>query len=58
MNKFQFSGDSQLLLVGLADGEVHAYDSSGNFAVRILYNYWFDLKIDIWKFKTALYIGK
>ena len=32
---FQFTADSTLLLVGLMDGEVHAYDSSGNFAVKI-----------------------
>uniref|UniRef100_A0AC34Q3F0 Anaphase-promoting complex subunit 4-like WD40 domain-containing protein n=2 Tax=Panagrolaimus sp. JU765 TaxID=591449 RepID=A0AC34Q3F0_9BILA len=35
LNAVAFSGDSQLLLVGLADGEVHAYDSNGNFALKI-----------------------
>uniref|UniRef100_A0A914YTB8 Anaphase-promoting complex subunit 4-like WD40 domain-containing protein n=1 Tax=Panagrolaimus superbus TaxID=310955 RepID=A0A914YTB8_9BILA len=30
-----FNVDSSLLLVGLMDGEVHAYDSSGNFAFKV-----------------------
>uniref|UniRef100_A0A914QDX5 Anaphase-promoting complex subunit 4-like WD40 domain-containing protein n=1 Tax=Panagrolaimus davidi TaxID=227884 RepID=A0A914QDX5_9BILA len=30
-----FNVDSSLLLIGLMDGEVHAYDSSGNFAFKV-----------------------